>query len=118
MGIEVLLGKTLKRIDNREDEIEFETTEGQVYLMHHNQDCCESVTVEEIVGDLNDLIGMPILLAEEATNSDDPPKEGADDSYTWTFYKIATNKGYATIRWFGSSNGYYSESVDFDPKIL
>ncbi len=53
-------------------------------------------------------------MAEEATNSDDPPVgEYQPESYTWTFYRFATVRGYVTIRWFGSSNGYYSEQASF-----
>ena len=106
-----LMGKTLTRIVKNDDvEIKFFTTNGDVYVMYHEQDCCESVRIEEIIGDLNNLIGSPIVMAEETSNQD-TPRDG--DSETWTFYKIATLKGYVTIRWYGESNGYYSESVDF-----
>jgi hypothetical protein len=62
--------------------------------------------LEEVIGDLNDLIGSPIIRATE-----DVSKE--KEYPTWTFYNIATSKGHVTLRWCGESNGYYSESVDF-----
>lgn len=117
-SIESLKGKTLtevRRYDGGDgDVLEFHAQTGEVYRMWHYQDCCESVDIEDIVGDLDDLIGSPILEAEEAENSTEPPPEGkGDDSNLWTFYKLGTVKGHVTIRWFGSSNGYYSESVSF-----
>jgi len=116
-----LLGKTLKKIDvdSNKEKIHFEVEgEEEKYVLCHDQDCCESVTIEDICGDIEDLIGEPILMAEEVISNKDPVApigfgfKHEDDSFTWTFYKLATAKGYVTIRWLGESNGYYSESVD------
>jgi hypothetical protein len=83
-------------------------------MMYHQQDCCESVYIESIEGELPHLINAAIVMAEEVI-------DGGDEGETWTFYKFGTIKGYVTIRWVGSSNGYYSESVDWseiDPIVV
>jgi len=108
---ESLKGKTLVDVKVYIETIEFETLEGEIFEMFHDQDCCESVSIEEIIGDIKDLLNVPILLAEEVVQQAGP--EVTAESATWTFYKLSTIKGSVTIRWYGESNGYYSESVDF-----
>ena len=115
--IKKLLGKTLTSVENINDvELVFTTTKGRKYRLHHDQDCCEDVFIESIVGDLSDLVGEPLLMVEESTSNENPAGVAprAQESFTWTFYKFATRKGYVDVRWYGESNGYYSESVDFE----
>jgi hypothetical protein len=112
--IEDLLGKIIISIEGNigDDVMTITTSDNNQYRLYHDQDCCENVDIQDIIGDLNDLLNTPILQAEEVTNSDDTfGKIKYPDSFTWTFYKLATIKGYVTISWLGESNGYYSESV-------
>ena len=109
------VGKTFRSVTVNDDktEILFVTDDGRTFRMFHFRDCCEWVEVEDINGELDWLVGSPVLTAEES-ESQKPPAgaEKKDDSDTWTFYRISTEKGMVVIRWHGSSNGYYSESVD------
>lgn len=112
-----LKGHIIKDIVITDDKREmiFSIDDGNKYKLFHRQDCCEDVYIEDIIGDIEDLIDNPILLAEEIKshkNPDDIKKENYN-SFTWTFYKLSTIKGSVTIRWYGESNGYYSEWVDF-----
>lgn len=103
-----VLNKTMRKVWRGtywgNDALYFEQEDGVHFVLTHIQDCCEDVEIESIDGDLDDLIGEPLLMAEEIIKV---------DGDTWTFYKFATVKGYVTIRFYGSSNGYYSERVDW-----
>tara|TARA_R110000765_G_scaffold413419_4_gene513464 strand:+ start:176 stop:550 length:375 start_codon:yes stop_codon:yes gene_type:complete len=115
VNVEVLIGKTITHINEESYELIFTCSDDTQYRMFHEQDCCENVELEDICGDLSDLINSEIIMAEESESEDYDGKERdyTPDSCTWTFYKFGTMKGYVTLRWFGESNGYYSESVSF-----
>lgn len=86
----------------------------RTFVLVHEQDCCEAVFVEDICGDLSDIEGAEIILADEAISQSD---NALADSITWSLYRLRTNKGDVTIRFFGSSNGYYSETATLYEEI-
>ena len=109
---EELLGRSLYKAEADNSVLTLYLSKTNYVRFQHHQDCCESVYIEDICGDLDDLVGAPLVEAEEV--SDYEGEAAGDESYTWTFYKFATRKGFVTVRWYGSSNGYYSESVSVD----
>jgi hypothetical protein len=119
-SFEDLQGRMLCKVVNLDnDELRFHLTEDHYVRMYHVQDCCESVSIEDIVGNLDDLVGTPLLLVEEVSNYEPEEKtvdedEWHSESETWTYYRFRTIKGSVDIRWYGTSNGYYSESVDIE----
>lgn len=129
IDIKELVGYAFNLIEVNKDStaVTFYGMAGQpLFKMTHKQDCCESVWLEEVVGDWGDLIGTPIFVAECVSNHNDPRANLTTDdeaywdavtSETWTFYKLTTMKGSVTLRWYGTSNGYYSEGVSIIPWV-
>lgn len=114
---EDLKGHTIASIDKTEATMTFHVLGQGSFRLEHFQDCCESVAIEDIEGDLEDIIGMPLTMAEESTNDKPDEDKGmvsSDECDLWTFYRLATVKGYVTIRFHGSSNGYYGVEVSFN----
>ena len=116
--IEDMRGKVFTRVFGSVggDTLVFENASERFVFFHH-QDCCERVDINDIVGDLQDLVGEPLLIAEEVSGATEPDEEHYE-SYTYTFYKFATRKGYVDVRWLGESNGYYSESVSLGRELV
>lgn len=119
-SIECMVGKTFDAVlRHGADELFFTDATGKKGVrFFHFQNCCEDVEIDDIVGDLDDLVGNPILRAEEASSESE--EQGRTTKYgdpmygTWTFYKFETVKGSVTVKWLGTSNGFYSEKVSWE----
>ena len=111
-GLKDMIGKVFTSVTSNGSEMIFENA-NERFTFYHYQDCCESVYIYDIVGDIEDLVGTPILVAEEVSGTE-PAEYRCSESCTWTFYKFATFKGWVDVRWVGESNGYYSEAVDLE----
>lgn len=107
-SMDSMIGQKVLSISKSFDALHLEL-ENHRCVFEHIQDCCESVTLEDWEYYEEDFQNAVIHDIEWVSN-DDPD---ACESGTWTFLKIRTSKGYAWFRWYGTSNGYYSEGVDF-----
>ena len=116
---ENLFGRVIKSItglekDSTEVKIIFKD-DGEI-IQNHKQECCEEVYVEQIDGNVSKHEGAIIYeLLEKVCSKDEIPEEelpSYSNSLTATFYTLKTSRGYLDWRWYGESNGYYSETVD------
>ena len=92
-----------------DDEMVFVTVDGRQFRFYHSRDCCEQVYIEDVVGDLLDLVGSPILEAEQVSSDIVNP----DLNDEWTFYRYSTANGTVTVRWLANTDTYYSTDIDF-----
>lgn len=114
-----LEGKTITKIEGLETgsyDVTFYCSDGSVYRMYPDDDTFLygndiDIAIEDICGDVDCLIGNEIKKAEVRRS------EKIDGNWhtpeVWTFYTLATVKGYVDIRWYGTHNGYYSAEVNF-----
>lgn len=113
--LERMVGRTFRSVthtgDWDGDRLTFVADDKPSVTFGHGQECCEDVHIHEIVGDLSDLEGSPLLQAE-CVVQDGKDEDDGDRAVQWTFYKFATIKGSVTVSWYGESNGWYSVDVD------
>jgi len=105
-ALEHMVGATCHGVENLDnEELLFHTDRG-TFRFYHQQDCCESVVLEDTGGDIDEFRGR-INRAEVSTNSGN----SAHGHETWTFYRMDSKYGFLCLRWRGESNGYYSEEI-------
>ncbi len=114
-----LRGRTIDKVIGLEKDsevVEIITACGKVFKFFHDQDCCEEVKLVDFDLNPDELVGAYVTSAYLSTSSDQSGKEikpsEDSESWTWSFYRIVTDKGTLSMRWLGESNGWYSESVE------
>lgn len=93
-----------------EEAILFTTSCGRKFLLRHAQDCCESVTIHSIAGDLQSLIGQRITIFKTETDNQLPEgfvPETEPESFSRTIITINN----IVITCVGLSNGCYDETM-------
>lgn len=104
-SISSLIGKTFTSVHHEDDSVIFENDIIFIRLAHIRQ-CCETVWLEDVNGDLSDLENAPILRAEE--------KYGKSEDQSWYFYTLATKNGYVDLRFCAEYPTMYSTDATLD----
>ena len=115
--VSLLNNKTISKVSETPDLLKFECADGDCFEFYHMQDCCGTVEIHSIIGNLQGLVGQTIRSVVEDISRVwplDVAEPVWKDSYTWTTHTFVTVRGdVVTVRWLGESNGYYCENVYF-----
>lgn len=83
-------GKIIKQIIGLEvgsGFVDFECEDGFLFWMYYCQDCCESVLIDDIEGDVSDFVGQLLVVVEDVSSEDFLVLFGDYvESYIWIFY--------------------------------
>jgi hypothetical protein len=98
MQLDGFIGRTLTSItcEPGGKEMFFKFDDGHDYKMYHPQFLCETVFLHGFVGDLNNLIGTPIISAEKM-DTDDIHRE--DSVHPVFSYRLRTAMGAVDFNW-------------------
>lgn len=112
-----LIGKVFDLVKLNGGAVEFFNDNKLMFCLHHEQSCCEWVELIDGFDELHLLQNDPIMQSYATYSHDGELKyessHGSDyDSLTWSFYTISTFYHSVTLRFYGQSNGCYSETAD------
>lgn len=112
-----LIGEVFTDVSGKRQDEEFILTNDNFYVaIYVPDDCCNQGWLEDVDGDIKDLLESPITMFEEVGSRERDigydSENHYQDSCTWTYYKIGSEKGSVTLRFVGTSNGYYCERAD------
>lgn len=108
--------KVITHIDISDDDMMITLEDGSKLHFYHYQDCCESVRIYDFKGDPHNLVGKKLVMIEEDVSDELPDDVDLNpyESFTWSEFKLITNKETVISRWIGESNGYYGERVTLE----
>lgn len=106
--------KSIEFLDERGgmEEVRFNMDDGTVVTVYHEQECCESVSIDSM--DKEDLLACigdgPVTFTRRVSRGEHPdetvPVEGA-----YTFITLQSQHNNATFSFRGESNGRYTKDA-------
>lgn len=119
-SLDALVGETISSVDifkGQNQRILLTMNSGRRILIHHKQECCEEVLIEEKIDDEEftsnwaKIAGKCLIRCTKETIK-------FNNTEQRTSIILETNSDTVVNKWFGTSNGYYSLEVSVEEVIV